>query len=506
MKAQTWRRLRQVAQVLSLLLFIFLSWRGVRTSLFLRLDPLVALTATLAGRTLVAGAGLSGLTLVVTLLFGRVWCGWFCPMGTVLEWLAPRRKRSQTRRPPEEWRVVKTLSLFILLFAALLGNQTSLFLDPITIMIRTLAAAVWPALSYVVYRVEAFFYGFEFLWGPMDALHSGLIYPVFQDVEAAFIHAAPIFLFFAGIVALNWWAERFWCRYLCPLGGLLGLVSKLALVRREVGEECSACALCTDNCPTGTIDPERGYQSDPAECTVCIDCVVDCPGGSIAFRRQLPRWRPAERQAYDPGRREALLALGIAVTGVALAGVEPVRKDPPARMIRPPGATLTDFEALCIRCGECVSACPTQGLQLGLVEGGWQNVMTPGLAPRLGYCSYSCNVCGEVCLTGAIPRLTLEEKQQTPIGLARVDKDRCLPWAYETPCIVCEEACPIPDKAIRLDEIETVNAQGERVALQRPTVVKELCIGCGVCEFQCPMGGEAAIQVFALGNNSRFGW
>jgi ferredoxin len=147
-----------------------------------------------------------------------------------------------------------------------------------------------------------------------------------------------------------------------------------------------------------------------------------------------------------------------------------------------------------------VRVCPTQGLQPSLFEGGVQNLLTPRLVPRLGYCSFPCNACGQVCPTGAIPPLALEDKQQTSIGLARVDRDRCLPWAYATPCIVCEEACPVADKAIKLEEAEGVDLQGEPVLLQRPYVVRELCIGCGVCEYQCPQGGEAAVRVYAPGD------
>jgi len=183
--------------------------------------------------------------------------------------------------------------------------------------------------------------------------------------------------------------------------------------------------------------------------------------------------------------------------GVALGGAEPITKRQPARMIRPPGTTPDTFTALCIRCGQCVRVCPTQGLQPTLLEAGWQNTLTPFLVPRLGYCSFNCNACGLLCPTGAIPPLDLEQKQHTPIGLARVDRDRCLPWAYSIPCIVCEEACPVASKAIWLEEIETVNASGDQITLQRPSVIKELCIGCGICEHKCPVGGEAAIQVFA---------
>ncbi len=247
----------------------------------------------------------------------------------------------------------------------------------------------------------------------------------------------------------------------------------------------------------GTVDPRSGFQSDPAECIVCLDCLVDCPQGSAEFRFRLPARRPARSYAYDPSRRQLLLTAAAATAGVALAGVEPITRREPAFLVRPPGAGSVDFSALCTRCGACLRACPTQGLQPCLFEAGLQNWMTPRLVPRLGFCDYGCTACGRVCPTGAIPDLPLEEKQHARIGLAAVNRNRCLPWAYGVACIVCEEACPVPDKAIRLEEVESVTAGGEAVLLQRPVVVQSLCIGCGVCEFKCPMGGEAAIRVYA---------
>ena len=173
-------------------------------------------------------------------------------------------------------------------------------------------------------------------------------------------------------------------------------------------------------------------------------------------------------------------------------------------MIRPPGAQQTDFTSVCMRCGECVRVCPTQGLQPSLLEGGLQNLFTPRLVPRLGACSFACSACIQVCPTGAIPPLTLDQKQQTPIGLASIDSDRCLVWAYNTICSICEEVCPLAEKAIQLEEVQVVNAQGAQITLQRPSVVRELCIGCGACEYHCPVGGDAAIQVFSLPNTDVF--
>jgi ferredoxin len=327
--------------------------------------------------------------------------------------------------------------------------------------------------------------------------------------EAPIPRAAPVlfFLVFGGVVALNWLAPRFWCRYLCPLGGLLGLLSKIAVLRRrtpdlkEVGrpsdphdKNCTACKLCSTHCPTGTIDPEHGFASDPAECTVCLDCLDACPRSATAFA---PVLQAAPRLPYDPGRREALVSFGAAALSVALFGSSWLRlREHPARL-RPPGVVEDVASAGgdmpgCVRCGACLQACPTSGLQPALSQAGLEGLWTPVLTPRLGYCDYSCNACGQVCPVGAIPALSLEEKRQQVIGKAYVVHDRCLAWADGIPCIVCEEMCPLPQKAITWDEGVSIPG-GELV--QRPVVNRELCIGCGICEYKCPLPGPAAIQV-----------
>ena len=142
-------------------------------------------------------------------------------------------------------------------------------------------------------------------------------------------------------------------------------------------------------------------------------------------------------------------------------------------------------------------ACPTSGLQPAVAEAGLEGLWTPILAPRLGYCDYSCNACGQVCPVEAIPPLSLEEKREQVIGQAYIDQNRCIPWADNVDCIVCEEMCPVPDKAIKLEVVEVRTADGHLVRVQRPHVIREQCIGCGICEYKCPLNGQAAIRVYA---------
>lgn len=497
--------LRKLSQVLALLLFFYLFLQtpylynlNPLNGLFFRLDPLAAITAMLAGRVLIPFFFLSAVVILLTLLFGRAWCGWLCPLGTILEWTTPRlnwMKNERRKEPPQTWRKMKFFILIAMLVFAFLGSQFLLFLDPITILTRSMAGAVFPAIRSGVVSVETFLYQFKFLWPLLDEIHSTIVVPFFHNNQSVFIASLPIALFLMLLIALNGSAGRFWCRYLCPLGGLLGWFSRFALLRREVNQPCSACGLCSVPCPTGTIDVKNGFKSDPAECIVCIDCLHNCSQGKVAFRWQIKKWQPAEKHNYDPSRREVLAAMASAVGGAVLAGIEPIVQRTPQRFIRPPGVLLTDFESLCIRCGECVRVCPTQGLQPALLEAGWQNLMTPHLVPRLGYCVFNCTACIQSCPTGAIPRMTVEEKHAAPMGLASIDRDRCLPWAYHTPCVVCEEMCPVPDKAINLVEESGIDGQSQ---ILKPLVIREKCIGCGVCENRCPVGGEAAIRVYSI--------
>jgi ferredoxin len=307
----------------------------------------------------------------------------------------------------------------------------------------------------------------------------------------------------SAVFALNWIVPRFWCRYLCPLGGLLGLLSKFAVVRRHVRLEpvpdsnhkaCSACKLCSLRCPTGTIDPGRDFASDPAECTLCLDCLDACPRSAAYFA---PSLQIGPRLPYDPSRRLVVTSFAAAALSTALLGSSWLRLRRHPDRLRPPGvldAVSTDGGDMpgCIRCGACLQACPTSGLQPAFREAGVEGLWTPVLVPRLGYCDYSCSACGQVCPVGAIPRLELETKRQQVLGKAYLDHDRCLAWADGIECIVCEEMCPVPEKAITWDVGVSVPGKS---ALQRPVVDRERCIGCGICEYKCPLPGPAAIRV-----------
>ncbi len=183
------------------------------------------------------------------------------------------------------------------------------------------------------------------------------------------------------------------------------------------------------------------------------------------------------------------------MAGVAMLRTGVVARQPQPHALLPPGAG-SDFLATCIRCGACVQVCPTNALQVSAGQAGLEGWGTPVLRPRLGYCDYTCHACSQVCPTGAIPLLSLAEKQRQVIGQASIDRGRCLAWTGDQPCVVCEEMCPVPNKAIWLEEVTMVMRNGAVQRMQVPHVDRTRCIGCGICENKCPLAGPAAIQVF----------
>jgi polyferredoxin len=515
----TWshaRRIRQIVQTFFFVLFVVLLFAGLQrqevnplADLFFRLNPLSALTAMLATRGWIHGFEWALIIVGLTILLGRVWCGWICPTGTLLEWVSFRSARKRGRTLSPRWRIIKYVLLAVILVMALLGNLSLLIFEPLALFTRAMTTVIIPGLNYAINASEHALYSLAFLRPAVDWLENVLRGPVLPVKQPAFGGTFLVAVLFFGVIALNLLADRFWCRYLCPLGALLGWLSKISILRPLIGSACTGCTACALACKPGairTVPKAEATRSAaditimPSECTVCLDCLTSCTKEGLGFASGFaPKAIPAPAEEFDLSRRQFLQAAALGTAGLVLLRTDLRLRTKNPRLIRPPGAQdEAAFLSQCVRCTQCMKICPTTALQPALGEAGLEGLWTPVVMPRVGYCDYGCNACGQVCPSGAIPLLELAEKRQRVIGKANVDRNRCLPWASSTPCIVCEEMCPTPEKAIRLEKVSAVNEFGEIIELQQPYVLREICIGCGICENHCPLEGEAAIRVSCI--------
>ncbi|HHQ47476.1 MAG TPA: 4Fe-4S binding protein, partial [Acidobacteria bacterium] len=416
------RHLRILVQASFLLLFLASVWAladvrvpGRVASLFLAIDPLHGVVAALSDWTVPGYLWAGMLVLAATAFLGRFFCGWICPLGTLqqlVSWLAaPRGRLRRERNRYRRWFAAKYLVLTSLLVWAALGLSHAGWLDPISLLTRAVAS------------------GFRPLW------HGGAS-------PTGWISAAMVVV----ILVLSTWIPRFHCRAVCPLGALLGLAARLAPLRiRRDATVCTGCELCLIACQ-GADEPLGDHRV--SECHVCLNCLPSCP--ETGLRYGLARETAPPAPSLDVGRRQFLVtatATLVLAPAVRVAGGGHGART--ADAIRPPGALNEEaFLARCITCGACVDSCPTGALVPDLGRTGVDGLFTPVLVPRRGWCEPSCTRCGEVCPSRAIATLTPREKQaingpaKVVIGTAFVDRGRCLPWAMDTPCIVCEEMCP----------------------------------------------------------------
>ncbi|MCR4410945.1 MAG: 4Fe-4S dicluster domain-containing protein [Thermoguttaceae bacterium] len=484
---------------------------------FFLVDPLI-LAATWIAAHAVPAALLWALGVVaLTVVLGRVFCGWVCPMGTLHaiagRALAPRRRKPDPARDHwSPWHRAKYYLLAGFLAMAVFGGHWVTVFDPLVMLYRTVTTALLPGAQWAVEQGSKAVYDADLGVGRVR-LHDYVTEPpyrflrdhVFVVSRQAFLGGGLIVAVFGLTLALNRWRPRFWCRYLCPLGALLGLLAWRPFLRRTVRkEDCNQCDLCGMTCGGGASG-SPGDQWRPSECFGCLNCTRSCARQSLGFTWQWP-WRKEPRvEPIDLSRRATLAA---AAGGVATLAF--LRANPQARgttyhpaLIRPPGArSEREFLARCTGCGMCMKVCPTGGLQPTLFEAGLEGIWTPRLVPQIGYCDHMCNRCGQVCPTQAIEALSIEEKQSRKIGLAAFDTTRCIPYAYGTDCIVCEEHCPIPEKAIYAVEVEVTDRNGQKKTILQPHVDPQKCIGCGVCENVCPYQDRPGIRVTSA-NESR---
>jgi MauM/NapG family ferredoxin protein len=486
----TLRNIRRLYALFFLALFVILLWltsfkhlKGYDTPLFLELDPLTAVASFLTSWTLYKGLSLSLFVIIGTLFLGRFFCSWICPLGIINQTVGSilSKLRAADTVILNSYRKLFRLKYYILaifLITAAFGSLQIGLLDPIPFITRAFTISIFPAVNYSS--------GWLSLKQP---LYNG---------------GTLLGIIFMAVIIANRFLPRFWCRAVCPLGALLGLLSFRPVLRiwRDV-ELCTDCKKCVTNCHGG-CDPHTSLRT--TECHVCMNCIEDCPEQAIHFG--LPKAASAAHMPLDVSRRRVLESV---VAGVALF---PIMKStissgttPQYRVIRPPGSVPeTDFLRRCIKCGECMKICPTNVIQPALFEAGFEGLWSPVLINRIGYCEFNCVLCSHICPTGAISPLTVEkkvgkEKGQKPvkIGTAFYDRGRCLPWAMNTDCIVCEEVCPTSPKAIWFQTFEVQLRDGSMKTLKRPFIDPNICTGCGICENKCPVRDQAAVRVTSIG-------
>ncbi|MFH1825188.1 MAG: 4Fe-4S binding protein [Candidatus Firestonebacteria bacterium] len=468
--------IRKISQIIFLLIYIilflltdFISSNTIKypVNIFLRIDPLIAITEFFLFKTVIGLLIPAFVTILLTIILGRFFCGWVCPLGTIFDITGVSRniffKKDILKLDLYSERLgnifkksLKYYFLVLLLIAAIFSVQLIGFFDPISLLTRTLTISIYPTLK---------FFRLNFI----------------------------TFLIFLLIIGLSIIKTRLWCVSLCPLGALLGVISKFALLKRNVNKKCVSCKKCQKVCGLETIDEK--FKSKKSECNFCLNCSNVCSKEAIEFNFNIPK--PfIEDEDLNLSRRYFITSVMGGIILSPLIKLNYNSKSNYDKLLRPPGA-LPEEEFLdrCVRCGQCLKVCPTNIIQPAFLEVGLESFYSPIMAPRIGYCDYECSLCGQVCPTGAIPNIPLEEKQRKVMGTAVFNKNRCLPWYKNVNCLVCEEHCPIPSKAIRFNEKEVMDFDGQRKLIKFPYVVEYLCLGCGLCEYKCPVSGDAGITV-----------
>ena len=442
--------------------------------------------------------GVVAALVLLTLIFGRVYCSVICPLGImqdIFSWLRGRlRKKDRFRfsySPAKNWLRYTLLVLFVI-GLALGAHSIVLLIAPYSAYGRIAANLLAPIyqwgnnlLAWIAERADSYaFYSVD-VW--------------IRSVSTFVV--AVVTLVVIGVLA--WKNGRTWCNTVCPVGSILGLLSRFSLFAPMIDtEKCRDCGLCGKRCKASCINMKE-HKIDYSRCVACMDCIDTCKEGAIRYKKRRLPVKPAmtdrsEQSSSDQGRRAFLIAGAIAGTAVAakaqdmkldggLAAIS--RADKPDRQtpLVPAGSlSLKNFSDHCVACQLCVSACPNHVLRPST---DLHTLMQPQMSYERGYCRPECTTCSDICPAGAIRPVSVEEKSSIQIGHAVIDLDLCVVNTDEVKCGNCARHCPAG--AIRMVR----RNPDDKESLMIPTVNEERCIGCGACENLCPARPLTAIHV-----------
>ena len=437
--------------------------------------------------------GVVAALLVLTLLFGRVYCSVICPLGVfqdVVSHIAGKiRKNRFSYSPALCWMRYAVLVLFIVAMVAGVGSFVAL-LAPYSSYGRMVSNLLAPLYQW----------GNNIVAGFAERAGSYAAYETDVWVKSipTFVIAA---LTFVVISWLAWRGGRTYCNTICPVGTVLGVVSRFSLFKVAFDEDkCKNCGLCARKCKASCIDVEN-HKIDHSRCVACMNCVSDCKFGALKLTHHR-LWGSARRKAadapVDTSRRTFLMAGAMAAGAATLKAQEMkgdgglaaiLDKKAPHRetKITPPGSwSAYNMAQRCTACQLCVSVCPNGVLRPST---DLMTLMQPEMSYERGYCRPECTKCSEVCPAGAIQRIDRAEKSSIQIGHAVWIRDNCVPLTDGVECGNCARHCPTG--AIQM----VSSVPGDALSVKIPVVDAERCIGCGACENLCPSRPFSAIYV-----------
>lgn len=423
--------------------------------------------------------------LILSLLFGRVYCSSICPLGTLQDlssYVARKIKKRKKFVYSIEKKWLRYSILFLVIVPILFGNLFLVnLLDPYSNFGRILTQIFNPALTSIN-NLAAF---------TLEKFDLYFLYPI--EIKTIYFGLLLFPLAFVIIVIyLSYTRGRLYCNTICPVGTLLGLVSRFTIFKLKIDKpSCEGCGVCARVCKAECID-KKTKEIDFSRCVACYDCLDVCPSDSINY--QLINITPVEIKT-DESRRNFISRTSLslfALTSSALAQIKIIPKKESKHQITknsvvsPPGSISTEhFTSNCTACHLCISACPTKVLQPSFTEWGVFNIFQPFMDYSTSFCNFECSICGDVCPTGAIKPILIEQKKITQLGRAKFIKENCIVETENTACGACSEHCPT--KAVMMVDYKD--------GLKIPEVTDKYCIGCGACEYACPVRPYKAIYV-----------
>jgi ferredoxin len=425
--------------------------------------------------------------LILVILFGRVYCSSVCPIGTLQDVISIISKKINTEHNYGWSKELNWLRYLILILTVLSIPLTGVFLigllDPFSNFGIILTNLFRPLLILLN----------NLLALTLESTNFYIIYPIdIKEISLAAVVFSVIIL--TTLLLMSVKKGRFFCNTICPLGTLLGLISRVSIFKIKINEsECDNCGNCETVCKAECINSDT-KEIDFGRCVVCFNCIGDCPTTAINYYKVNYNTQHSEK-VHSRSRRRFIfdlytLAGALSSFGFTQVQIFPEKESTVAvnrlAAVTPPGSkSFNHFTSTCTACHLCISVCPTQVLQPSILHYGLEGFLQPRMDYITNYCNYECVKCTEVCPTGAIEKLLLEDKKLIQLGKSKFVKENCIVETEKKECGACSEHCPT--KAVKMVPYEN--------NLKIPEIKNEYCVGCGACEYACPTKPYKAIYI-----------